>query len=385
MPAFNIPQSFIGRPFAEKHFTQMVNHAFAHNPFYRHFYAASTSIPLLTREILQKHNDELLNGNPVTGKTSGSTSVPVRTHWAPQRTQMEGRDGQSYAEWFGGRLPNAKIIALSAHQAKSNSFEVATPVVEQLKFLQAQIENGVRSLISYPTNLEQVAQHLIQSGRQITELQRIICMSELFESSQEAVIKRAFPNAEIGATYSSTEVGMTAGRCPHYPENYHIMAHKLGVEFLNDQGLPCQNGEVGQIVITDYYNRKMPFIRYAIGDLAAPTICPCGKIPLPALTKLLGKSRGLLKHPNGGYVFSTEISAPIRDTPGIRQYQVQQTALDQFLVRIIAQQGADRKVIETSIGKVFTQHFGANSRVLVDWCDEIPRLAGGKYMEFIGL
>lgn len=385
MPQFIIPKSFIGRPFAEKHFIQIVNHAFAHNPFYRHFYAASTTVPLLTRDILQKHNDELLNGNPVTGKTSGSTSVPVRTHWSPPRGQMDLRDSQSYAEWFGGRLKHAKIIALSAHQAKPNTFEVASPVIKQLQFLHDQIEHGVRSLISYPTNLEQVAQYLIQGGEQITQLQRIICMSELFESSQEAVIKRAFPNAVIGSTYSSTEVGMTAGRCPHYPENYHIMAHKLGVEFLNDHGEPCQNDEVGQVVITDYFNRKMPMIRYAIGDLAAPTICPCGKNPLPALTKLLGKSRGLLKHPNGGHVFSTELSAPIRDTPGIRQYQVQQTALDQFLVRVIAQHGADKPAIETSICSVFIQHFGVLATVRFDWCDEIPRLPGGKYMEFIGL
>jgi phenylacetate-coenzyme A ligase PaaK-like adenylate-forming protein len=385
MPQFIIPQSFIGKPYAEKHFIQIVNHAFEHNPFYRHFYASSTTIPLLTREILQKHNDELLNGNPVTGKTSGSTSVPVRTYWSPRRAQLDAQDSQSYAEWFGGRLPHTKIIALSAHQAKSNYFEVASPVVEQLAFLQTQIEQGARSLISYPTNLEQLSQYLFQKNEPITEIHRIICMSELFESSQEALINRAFPNAVIGSTYSSTEVGMTAGRCPHHPENYHIMAHKLGVEFLNDQGQPCQNGEVGQIVITDYFNQKMPFIRYAIGDLAAPTICPCGKIPLPALTKLLGKSRGLLKHPNGGFVFSTELSAPIRDTPGIRQYQVQQTALDQFLVRVIAQESANKDSIESSVSAVFSKHFGVSTAVSFDWCDEIPRLPGGKYMEFIGL
>jgi phenylacetate-coenzyme A ligase PaaK-like adenylate-forming protein len=61
---------------------------------------------------------------------------------------------------------------------------------------------------------------------------------------------------------------MIAVRCPHYPDNYHIMAHKLGLEFLNEQGTPCLDGEFGQIVITDYFNRKMPLIRYAIGDLA---------------------------------------------------------------------------------------------------------------------
>ncbi|HWR95612.1 MAG TPA: hypothetical protein VN248_02675, partial [Arenimonas sp.] len=149
MPEFTIPTSFIGRPYAEQRFSQIVSHAFAHNPFYRRFYASGPAVPLLTREILQEHNDALLNGNPVTGKTSGSTSVPVRIHWSPPRTRMDARDSLGYAEWFGGRLPHAKIVALSAHQAKANSFEVASPVGEQLAFLRGQMAQGVRSLISY--------------------------------------------------------------------------------------------------------------------------------------------------------------------------------------------------------------------------------------------
>ncbi len=386
MTEFNIPASFIGRPYAEKHFAEIVRHAFEHNPFYRHFFAASSTIPLLTREILQDHNDEILNGHPVTGKTSGSTSIPVRIHWAQPRSALDNRDSMNYAEWFGGRLPHMKIVALSAHKAAENTLEVATKLPEQVQFIRRQMaERGVRSLISYPTNLEQLAQHLLQSGEQIIELQRIICMSELFESSQEVVIRQAFPNAQIAATYSSTEVGMIAGRCPHYPENYHIMAHKLGLEFLNAEGNPCSEGEMGQVVITDYINRKMPLIRYAIGDLAAPIKCPCGKTPLPALTKLLGKQRGILKHPNGGNVFSTQLSAEIRDTPGIRQFQVIQNSRTQIQLRLIARPNARIAEAELGLRALFERVFGHQLHLDITWCEEIPRLPGGKYMEFIGL
>lgn len=386
MTDFNIPTSFIGRPYAEKHFTHIVQHAFEHNPFYRHFFAASSTIPLLTREILQEHNDEILNGHPVSGKTSGSTSIPVRIHWSKPRSKLDNRDSSNYAEWFGGRLPHMKIVALTAHKAAENTLEVASKVPEQVQFIRRQMaERGVRSLISYPTNLEQLAQHLLQSDQQIIELQRIVCMSELFEPSQEVVIRQAFPNAQIAASYSSTEVGMIAGRCPHYPENYHIMAHKLGLEFLNAQGNPCSEGELGQVVITDYTNRKMPLIRYAIGDLAAPITCPCGKIPLPALTQLLGKQRGILKHPNGGNVFSTELSAEIRDTPGIRQFQVIQLASTHIQLRLIARPNAVIAEAEREIRALFERVFSQQLHLDFDWCQEIPRLPGGKYMEFIGL
>lgn len=385
MHEITIPKSFIGRPYAEKHYNQIVRYAIDQHPYYRRVWESGQNIPILTREILQKNNLELLNGHTVTGKTSGATSMPVHTHWSKQRIEMDTKDSSFYANCLGGRLPHAKIVALASHAVKPNNFEVSSPISEQLHFLREQIKQGVRSLISYPTNLVQLAKYLIQTGQQITELQRIICMSELFESSQEAIIIKAFPNAQMAATYSSTEVGMIAVRCPHQPENYHIMAHKLGVEFLNADGEPCQNGELGQIVITDYFNRKMPLIRYAIGDLAAPTVCSCGKIQLPALTLLLGKTRGMLKHPDGHFVYSTALSTVIRDIAGIGQYQVEQLAANQFLIRLVAQESADKLAIEAQLLALLNKNFGSHLVVRYDWRANIPRLPGGKYMEFIGL
>lgn len=386
MIEFEIPASFKDKPYAQTQFSAIVKQARLSNPFYRDFYAAGGELPILTREILQANNQKILNGHPATGKTSGSTSIPVQLHWGAPRTKYEHADNMRYAAWFGGVLPHAKIVALSSHQKKSNSFEVAAPVPEQRAFLAEQIhQHGVQSLISYPTNLVQLAQAVLADGEQITQLRRIVCMSELFEPSQEAIIRKAFPNAVIASTYSSTEVGMIAGRCPHNPENYHLMAHKLGIEFLNAEGQPCREGEVGQIVITDYRNQRMPLIRYAIGDLAAPANCPCGQIDFPALSKLLGKQRGLLKHPEGHWVFSTELSPHIRDTPGIRQYQVEQLAPDRFLLRVIAQANADTVAIEQSIQNLFSRNFGASCQLTFAWCQEIPRLPGGKYLEFVGL
>jgi len=386
MSELHIPDSFRGRPYAERHFRAIAEWAAAHSPFYRRTLAGGGLPPLLTREILQAHNDELLDGRPVTGKTSGATSVPVRVHWDPARGALDTRDNLAYAGWFGGVLPNARIVALSAHEKKPDTFEVASPVGDQLEFLRGRIErHGMRSLISYPTNLVQLAAHLLDAGRTVPELHRIVCMSELFEPGQEAVIRRAFPNARIAATYSCTEVGMVAGRCPHNPDNYHLMAHKLGVEFLRADGTPCAEGEVGQVVLTDYHNRAMPFIRYAIGDLAAPVRCDCGKIELPALTRLLGKQRGLLRHPGGGFVFSTELSPHTRDSPEIRQYQVVQRTPTDFTLRAIARDGADAGAFEARMRDLFVRHFGPAAAVEFDWCADIPRLPGGKYMEFIGL
>ena len=134
MPDLDIPESFRGRPYAERHFRQIAQWARVHSPFYRHFHAGGGVPPLLTREILQAYNDELLDGRAVSGKTSGATSVPVRVHWGAPRSRLDHKDNLSYAGWYGGVLPHAKIVAFSAHEKKDNSFEVASPVTQQLAF-----------------------------------------------------------------------------------------------------------------------------------------------------------------------------------------------------------------------------------------------------------
>ena len=119
MSELHIPESFRGRPYAERHFRVIAEWAAAHSPFYRCRLAGGGVPPLLTREILQAHNDELLDGHPVTGKTSGATSVPVRVHWDHARSVLDNRDNLAYAGWFGGVLPNARIVALSADLSRA--------------------------------------------------------------------------------------------------------------------------------------------------------------------------------------------------------------------------------------------------------------------------
>ena len=39
------------------------------------------------------------------------------------------------------------------------------------------------------------------------------------------------------------------------------------IEIINEDGSIVNDGESGEILITDLYNMAMPFIRYKVGDL----------------------------------------------------------------------------------------------------------------------
>jgi phenylacetate-CoA ligase len=359
----------------------MVTWATAQHPFYRRTIAdPENNVPLLSREQILDNNELLLNGHTVTGSTSGSTGIPVKVAMSPERGKMENRDNLMMAKWMGGPVANMKIVSLVSHKESANTLEVNTPLERQVEFIRRMHEQRQAvSLITYPTNMEALCQYIIENDIDMSFIQRCCCMSESYDEYHDMLIARAFPNAYATSTYSSVEVGMIAARCPQNPERHHFMAHKLGVEFLNEEGLPCELGEVGRIVITDYFNRFSPFIRYEIGDLAAPAECNCTLSKLPAMQNIIGKVRGTLLRRDGQRVMFTDFSTVFRDSPAVKQYQVIQEELERFTIRFVPVANADLAVFRQTVKTAFKQQFGYEAEFSFVLEKSIEREPGGKF------
>lgn len=380
-----IPETFRDRPYAARHFAHIVQWAHTHHPFYQRFHADITRpLPVITRAMVQEHNDLLLNGHPARGHTSGSTSMPVRVSWQDARHRMEAEDTQRLIDWYGGRLVHMKIVALATHAANDHTLEVDSPLEAQLAFIKDQhARHGAVSLISYPTNLERLCRYLIERGETLPFIRRITAMSEAYDDHMDNLIRQVFPQAVPIVTYSSVELGMIALRCPHRPENYHIMAHKLGVEILDAEGHACPLGVPGQVVVTDYFNQHSTLIRYALGDLAENAVCDCGRIGLPAMTRIAGKMRGLLRRADGSQMLFTSLSSCFRDSPEIRQFQVVQEQIQQFTIRAVLRGTPDLAPFEARIRDRFGKEFGPETQLVFNYMDNIPRSPGGKYFAAI--
>ncbi|WP_297802052.1 hypothetical protein [Arenimonas sp. GDDSR-1] len=385
MSAVWIPETFRDRPYAAAHFARIVQWAQTHHPFYRRFHTDITRpLPVITRAMVQEHNDLLLNGHPGLGHTSGSTSMPVRVSWQPGRGTLEAEDTARLIRWYGGPMVHMKIVALATHVANDHTLEVDSPLDVQIAFIKDQhARRGAVSLISYPTNLERLCRHLLERGETLPFIRRITAMSEAYDEHMDDLLRQAFPNAVPIVTYSSVELGMIALRCPHNPDNYHIMAHKLGVEILDAAGNACPPGAPGQVVVTDYFNQHSTLIRYALGDLAENAVCDCGRIGLPAITRIAGKMRGLLRRADGSQMLFTSLSSSFRDSPEIRQFQVLQEQIHRFTIRAVPRGTPDLAPFEARIRARFIAEFGPETQLAFNYMDSIPRSPGGKYFAAI--
>ena len=77
------------------------------------------------------------------------------------------------------------------------------------------------------------------------------------------------------------------------------MSPNLFVEVVDSNGDLVDEGEVGDLVITDLNNRAMPLIRYQVKDRARlGSGCACGR-GFPVLREVLGRSYDFLSAPSG--------------------------------------------------------------------------------------
>lgn len=377
-----IPEWYLERPYARQRYEDIARWAYAEHPFYRkHVGDPSALFPVLTRATVQADNELLLNGHPETERTSGATSTPVRVSWSPERSNMEQGNAARMVGWIGEQLPVLRIVSTQVHEPSERTFDVSRPVEEQVDFIRRRhAADGTCSLISYPTNLELLCRHIIEQGIDLAFVRRVTCLSEVFEAEHDRLIRAAFPNAYVNVTYSSVEVGLIAARCPHRPDNYHVMADKLGVEILAEDGKPCAPGELGRVVITDFHNRRSTLVRYAQGDLAASVCCDCGRIPLPAITNIVGKVQGVFRTRDGRRIIFTFFSPTFRDSPEIGQYQVVQESFDRFTVRCVPRPGADLAPFKERIQAMFETEFGPGLQIAYETPEQIERAPGGKFL-----
>ncbi|HEX4086373.1 MAG TPA: hypothetical protein VHY22_15770 [Chthoniobacteraceae bacterium] len=359
----------------QEKFEKIVRFARRTNPFYARWIPPGGPVPIMTRRMVLENNTELLNGHPVAGMTSGSSGMPVNVASGPDRGKMEIRDNMTILRWLGGPMPRLPILYPLEWRPRKNLIPISTPIPQQAEGIRDfASRHDIFSILTYPSNAKLLAQYLGDKGISFPSVHRVLLMSEPLDSGQRALIRQAFPNALIWITYSATELGIISCQCPFEPDFQHIMSHKLGVEIVDAGGQAVPFGQVGRLVCTDYYNCQMPFIRYALGDLASFGQCPCGKIPLPAFSQVLGKVRGALLHRDGRRETFAFFADAFEDLPGIRQYQVIQEAIHRFTVNLVITQKVDAEV-----RAIFLKEFGYENQVDIVYMDEIPRDPNGKF------
>ena len=150
-------------------------------------------------------------------------------------------------------------------------------------------------------------------------------------------IHQKWPEVELYATYSSTEMGATFSEC-QYGAGGHVHPELIIVEIIGENNTPLPDGETGEVVITTLGVEGMPLLRFRTGDIAAKITerCRCGRYSY-RLKPLLGRKNNMIKL-KGTTLYPPAINDVLDNTPFVENYVVivrdSSAGTDEVVVRV---------------------------------------------------
>jgi len=392
----------------DKRLNELVAFAHQSSPFYQMLYAGLpgsglrlTDLPIIDNinfwEANTVHNNRLLTAPIIDGivyKTGGTTKAPrlsvytrgemraVANIWGSGISSAGLCPGDRVANlYYAGELYASFInnmMALQEHPIPnvhlpiggSASAEYSAEIIEEL---------SVTVVIGPTTSLCRVASYVTSIGGKLPDVKLLLFAGEAFYADQRALLKSAFPNAEINSGgYASIDGGMLgspiAGSAD--PRVHRVFSPYTLMEIIDaDTGEPItEPGRAGRVVTTDLVRRLMPIIRYPVGDMAEWVSYP------EQIFRLLGRAEeGARIGPVTLYVddLRTIIETAVEDIPiaGMQVIIQRRDAKDELLLRIAghpANPDAVSRAIETRLSELrpmFAQHViqGLIQPLVIEW------------------
>ncbi|MCX7642084.1 MAG: GH3 auxin-responsive promoter family protein, partial [Elusimicrobiales bacterium] len=118
--------------------------------------------------------------------------------------------------------------------------------------------------------------------------------------------------------YASADAGVIGFQCSYLEKGFHhLFNNSQYLEIVDSETLkPTKIGEVGEVLITPLGKRKMPLIRYRIGDLARwlDFKCKCGRNE--PIFEIVGRCDDRI-HAGGAHIFVWDIQKAISSIEGL--------------------------------------------------------------------
>ncbi len=230
-------------------------------------------------------------------RTSGSSGEPLvfgydlgSEHWR-QALKLRGYAWAGYRVGmrtihYWGVLPyptkwKAAKSSLSRTLKQENYIDCVSRADADLERTANEIERyRPEVFVCYAQAGAALARYLNARGRRFRSFSVIAAAERLLPSDREAMVE-AFGD-RVFESYGSREVMLIGHECEAH-DGLHVSMENLIVEIIVREGgveRPAEEGETGEVVITDLHNYGMPFIRYASGDLATArrrSKCTCGR------------------------------------------------------------------------------------------------------------
>ncbi len=403
------------RLFQEKRLRQVVKYAYEFVPFYHQSFKEAgitpkdvrgiedlSKLPIIKKDVFRRQVPQKIVSrefNPYNLKkvrTSGSTGKPFEVFITGREDAWRKAIYMRANISCGQRPMDRWIVMTSPHHFHDTTniqrklgiysqkcislFESTEEKINQIAAIKPDIIDG------YSQSLFLLSKEIKRIGLETITPKIMFGSSELIHPQSRRFMENVF-GAPFCDQYGAAEVDRSAWQCLER-EGYHMDVDSVITEFVDKDGNNVSGGERGEIVFTSLFNFAMPFIRYAIGDVGAPSgdSCSCWR-SLPLMKLIEGRKDSFLRLPGNRVVspmvFNFAMST-FKYYSAIDQYYIRQRKIDFFEVAL---KMVDCSLVDKDIASEFEAHFKKFFNVgedelhfEVSFVDEIPLSPTGKLL-----
>ena len=220
----------------------------------------------------------------------------------------------------------------------------------------------------------------------------VVSRGEILYDKTRVLLEQTF-GCRVANYYSCDEIGNIAWECPDERGKLHVNTDGCFIEVVDEDGSLVPDGEEGFILVTNLFNRTMPFIRYKLGDrvTSLPSSnqrCSCGYTG-QSLDLVFGRVDDYCWLPDGRrispQVIATAIAAATRvgnsNNYLIGQYQVVQEAIDTICVRTVRLEDTPADMCLQIAQSI--ERLGDGITCEVEWVESLPIESTGKRRKIV--
>mgnify|MGYP005989758029 CR=1 FL=1 len=346
------------------------------------------TIRLNYNDLLSKESKRLTNYIMNTGGTTGNPlTFPVSSHYEYEHHEFvfklfNYQKGDQIVSFAGITIDEKKIkknIFWKKESKKNLPYgrirlsslylnnDTALNYIKALNAIKASFLRG------YPSAINFLAIYMLDNNIQLNFQLKGVCLTaETIFPNQISNIKNAF-NCPVSLEYGHSEVSVFAYTIDDTYE-YYCSPFYGYTELIGVDGNHVEIGEVGEIIVTGFYNKAMPFIRYRTGDLA---IFNGNKDGLTRLSRIDGRTQDYLLNIKKEKVFIVGlIYGGHHDfLNNIKKWQIIQNKPGVIEIKIIKGKYFSLKD-EVSITELFMKKDGISSNI--EFVNEIILTSRGK-------
>lgn len=376
-----------------KHFlNDIITYATNFSEFYKPYRNVKSieEFPILKKSDFKDNWDkivvkECIEGEKIVTKyTSGSTGTPFKMVL----------DKYKHARWIAGNKvlralngvrSHEKTVFISANVADKNIpmerqerdnvyyLDYAYLDKDSVKGLIEYMEkNNVRTMTAIASIYDKIAEYIVKGEvpQWNGDFIAVFSMSELLKESTRKIIADYF-KCPMYSYYANEENGAFAIE-DGSGNGYLLNTVDYYLEVLAmDKDEPVKDGEIGRLVITDYFNKAFPIIRYENGDLVSLKHMEDGRV---YIQKIMGRVTDVLYATDGTMVDFFHAISFLEPCQDIKQFQLIQKDYDTFKWILNTNNHSYERMIIDECKKLF----GENSKWTFEYVDNIPKLRSGK-------